>query len=73
MFYSSGPTNVGKITFIFKLLKQADSAFSKPIKAIYYRYSVDQPLHAEIKKRIPHIIVFEGLPTKAELETWYMN
>ena len=71
--YSSGPTNVGKSTFVYNLLKQANGAFSKPIKAIYYCYSVDQPLFAEMKKAIRHINFFEGLPTKTELETLYMN
>ena len=45
-----GPTNVGKSTFVFEVLKHADGVFTKPIKAIYYCYSVDQPLFAEIKK-----------------------
>lgn len=68
----TGPTNVGKSTFVFELLKHADGVFTKPIKAIYYCYSVDQPLFAEIKKAISKITFFEGLPTKAELETWHM-
>jgi hypothetical protein len=58
---------------VFQLLKHANVAFTKPIKAIYYCYSVDQPLYAEVKKAIPSITFYEGLPTKAELETWHMN
>lgn len=64
---------MGKSTFVFQLLKHTDGAFTKPIKAIYYCYSVDQPLFAEMKKAIPHITFFEGLPTKADLETWHMK
>lgn len=58
---------------MFRLLKQADGAFTKQIKAIYYCYGVDQPLFIEMKKTIPHITFFEGLPTRVELETWHMN
>ena len=45
----------------------------KPIKAIYYCYSVDQPLFEEMKNAIPRITFYKGLPTAAELETWHMN
>ena len=45
-----GPTNVGKST-VFEVLEHADGIFTKPIKAVYYCYSVDQPLFAEIKKK----------------------
>ncbi|WAR26050.1 hypothetical protein MAR_011754 [Mya arenaria] len=68
-----GPSNVGKSTFVYQLLKHTDGAFTKPIKAIYYCYSVYQPLFADMKKAIPHMTFYEGLPTKTELETWHMN
>lgn len=68
-----GPSNVGKSTFVFQLLKHANGAFTKPIQAIYYCYGVDQPLFAEMKKAIPHMTFFEGLPSKTELETWNME
>lgn len=68
-----GPSNVGKSTFVFQLLKHANGAFTKPIQAIYYCYGVDQPLFAEMKKAIPHMTFFEGLPSKTELETWNMK
>lgn len=58
---------------MFQLLKHADGAFSKPIKAIYYCYSVEQQLFAEMKKALPDITFYEGLPTKADLETWHMK
>ena len=61
-FLLSGPTNVGKSTFVFELLKHADGAFTKPINTIYFCYSVDQPLYAEMKKAIPHITFFERSP-----------
>ncbi|WAR10281.1 hypothetical protein MAR_035357 [Mya arenaria] len=53
-----GPSNVGKSTFVFQLLKHANGAFTKPIQAIYYCYGVDQPLFAEMKKAIPHMTFF---------------
>lgn len=64
---------MGKSTFVYQLLKHTDGAFTKPIKAIYYCYSVYQPLFADMKKAIPHMTFYEGLPTKTELETWHMN
>lgn len=73
LYLFAGPSNVGKSSFVFQLLKHADEAFTKPMKAIYYCYSVDQPLYAEMKKAIPNITFYEGLPSKTELETWYMN
>ena len=73
LLLSLGPTNVGKSTFVFELLKHADGAFTNPIKAIYFCYSVYQPLYAEMKKAIPHITFFEGLPKKTDLETWHME
>ena len=69
-FFHTRPTNVGKSTFVFKLLKHADGAFAKPIKAIYYCYSVDQPLFAEMKKAIPNINFYKSLPKASELESW---
>lgn len=68
----TGPSNVGKTSFVFQLLKHANGAFTKPIKAIYYCYSVDQPIYTDMKKAIPHITFNEGLPTKAELEMWHL-
>ena len=65
-----GPTNVGKSTFVFQLLKHADGAFTKPIKAIYYCCSVGQPLFAEMKKTIPNINFYKSLPKTSELESW---
>lgn len=50
------------------LLKHTDGTFTKPIKAIYYCYSVDQPLCAEIKRDIPNMTFFDGLPTWSDLE-----
>ena len=61
---------MGKSTFVFQLLKHADGAFAKPIKAIYYCYSVDQPLFAEMKKAIPNINFYKSLPKASELESW---
>ena len=65
---SLGPTNVGKSTFVVHLLKHADGAFIKPIKAIYYCYSVYQPLFEDMKKDIPRITFYKALPTAADLE-----
>ena len=71
--FSIGPTNSGKTSFVFELLKHSDGDFTKPMKAIYFCYSVDQSLYAEMKKAIPHITCFEGLPKKTDLETWHME
>lgn len=64
---------MGKSTLVFQLLQHADGAFTKPIKKIYYCYSVDQPLFEEMKKNIPRITFYKALPTAAELETWHMS
>jgi hypothetical protein len=64
---------VGKSSFLFELIRHADGAFKKPMKAIFYCYGVEQPLFEQMKKEIPHITFFEGLPTKAQLETWFLN
>ena len=61
---------MGKSSFVFELLKHADGAFIKPIKAIYYCYSVDQPLFTEMKKAIPNINFYKSLPKASELESW---
>jgi hypothetical protein len=58
---------------VYQLLRYANGAFTKPIKAIYYCYSVDQPLFASMKNSIPDISFVEGLPTKADLESWHMK
>jgi hypothetical protein len=71
--FVAGPSNVGKSSFIFQLLKHLDGAFTKPIKAIYYCYSVDQPLYAQMKKAVPNITFYEGLPSKTELQSWHMD
>lgn len=44
-----------------------------PVKKVYYCYGVDQPLYEEIKKELPEIIFFEGLPSRHELESWHME
>ena len=61
---------MGKSSFVFELLKHADGAFTKPIKAIYYCYSVDQHLFTEMKKAIQNINFYKSLPKASELESW---
>lgn len=68
-----GPTNVGKSTFVFELLKHANGAFAQPPQAIFYCYSIDQDLFAEMKMSIPNITFHEGLPTRTQLEAWHME
>ena len=74
MFFSNlfnRSSNVGKSAFVFQLLKHADEAFTKPIKAIYYCYSVDQPLFEEMKEAIPEITFYKSLPKASALESWH--
>ena len=47
--------------------------FNSPIKKTYFCYGVDQPLYDEMRRELSDIVFYEGLPTKQELESWYMN
>ena len=47
--------------------------FKKPICKTYYCYGVDQPLYDKMKRELSNIVFFEGLPSKQELESWYMK
>ena len=47
--------------------------FTTPPKKIYFCYSVDQPLYAQMKHEIPQIEFCEKLPTQPILESWYTN
>ena len=66
----SGPTSSGKSTLLYQILKQAPNMFTSKPKQIIYCYGIYQSLYDQIKRTIPHIVFFEGIPTSSDLETW---
>ena len=67
-----GPSGSGKSTFVFEMLKQANGLFTAPPKAIYYSYSVNQPLFDLMKKQITMEFISD-LPTKEMLDLWHLQ
>ena len=47
--------------------------FKDPIREIYHCYGVYQPRYDDMKRELPHIHFFEGLPSKQDLEEWYIK
>ena len=69
----AGPSSSGKSTFVYNVLKNAGQLFKDPPKRIYFCFNVNQPLYEDMKRDIPEIEFFEGIPTKEVLETWLMQ
>ena len=69
----SGASSSGKTHLIFEILKCVDKMFNKRVKRIFFCYNVYQPIFDEMKKEIPHIEFFEGLPNRENMETWSTN
>lgn len=63
----SGASKSGKTMFVFKLLKNKDIMFEKPVHKVFYHYSMYQSLFDQMKKEIPNIFFIEGLPDSLEL------
>lgn len=66
----SGPSQSGKTTLLYQILKHAKDMFSSEPKQIIYCYGVYQSLYDEMKRAIPHINFFENIPTRDDLEAW---
>ena len=60
-----GATQSGKTTFIRDLLRN-ENMFDHKIHCINYHYSIYQPIFEEMKKTIPNIHFYEGLPEHIE-------
>ena len=57
----AAPSNSGKTTFVYNLLK-TKNAFTKPVDKILYCYGIYQPLFDKFKKTFDNIEFHEGLP-----------
>ena len=64
----SGPSQAGKSTLTFKILKNANGMFEKPPSKILVAYKVWQPIYVQMEQTIPNIEFLEGLPSKSDLE-----
>ena len=64
----SGPSQAGKSTLTFKILKNADGMFEKPPSKILVAYKVWQPIYDQMEHAIPNIEFLQGLPSKSDLE-----
>jgi hypothetical protein len=63
----SSPTNGGKSTFVYRLLKH-DMFQMTPEKILYCYNSTWQPLFSQLEVEIPGITFHHGLPAEQELE-----
>lgn len=61
----SGPSHSGKSTFIFNILK-VKNIFDTEFHCIKYYYSFYQPLYDIMKKDIPGISFYKGLPKQID-------
>jgi hypothetical protein len=64
------PSNSGKTVLAKNILKQTDGMFKIPPTKIFFCYTVYQPLYDEMKKEIPLIEFYQGLPTMDTLTEW---
>lgn len=69
----AGASGSGKSTFLFELLKNGNSMFTKIPKKIIYCYSTYQPLFDDMKQHVENIEFFEGLPTKEDMDMWSLE
>ena len=62
----SGPTSCGKTFWVYtilKHLKQMIKSTSEVPKKVLFCYSLEQPLYFHIRKVVPEIVFYEGLPS----------
>jgi len=64
----SGPSQSGKTSLTFEMLKHADGMFEKPPAKIMYAYKAWQPIYEEMEQTVRNIEFLEGLPTKEDLK-----
>ena len=67
-FSISGTTKSGKTTWVFKLFKELNVMFNKPVHKILYCYGVWQDKFDEMERVIPNISFCEGIPTSKQIE-----
>lgn len=66
----SGATMSGKTHFIYRILLNANGMFEIPPQNIIYCYSQYQPLYEEMERNITSLVLYQGLPSKEQLEEW---
>ena len=66
----AGPTMSGKSRFIYKLLQNQAHIFDKQFVKIYYCYAIDQPLFMDMKKNMPKIVFYQGIPDMTLITSW---
>jgi hypothetical protein len=62
-----GPSQVGKTTFVLKLIENTKDMFTKEPKRILYCYSAWQKAYDELKK-IDYVTMHEGVPSRSLME-----
>ena len=67
-FSISGTTMSGKTTWLFKVLKQANVMFNKPVHKILYCYGVWQDMFNEMESALPNISFYKGIPISSQIE-----
>lgn len=66
----SGATMSGKTHFIYRILLNANGMFEIPPQKIIYCYSQYQPLYEEMERNITNLVLYQGLPSKEQIEEW---
>ena len=68
-----GPTMSGKSYHTMKLLRENDTMFDPPPQKIVYAYSEWLPDLEELSRQIPTMCLFQGLPSRQDVERWTDN
>lgn len=63
----AGPTQSGKSSTIFKIIKDKDHLFKDPPKKIIYAYGAWQPAFDNLRDDVEF---YEGLPSKEDIYNW---
>jgi hypothetical protein len=62
-----GPSQVGKTTFVLKLIENVESMFMTKPQRILYCYSAWQSSYEKLEN-LPYVTLNEGVPTRAQME-----
>jgi hypothetical protein len=62
-----GPSQVGKTTFVLKLINNAEDMFTKKPTRVLYCYSVWQTGYEKLKA-LSYVTMHQGVPTRAKME-----
>ena len=62
-----GPSQVGKTTFVLRLIKNASDMFTEEPQRILYCYAAWQKAYEELGK-LKNVTLHEGVPTRAKME-----